>query len=115
MITRSRLAATRGPAGEVHGAGAHSLWREVEPRVSSRGVIRCRAVLLGFKHCSPRRLAPGPRPHPRTRQDWAREVDHLLTSDYPDAKKVVLVMDNLNTHTVGLLYEAFHPAKAFAL
>jgi hypothetical protein len=51
----------------------------------------------------------------RTRIDWAHEVDHLLTCDYPDAKKVVLVMDNLNTHTIGSLYEAFDPAKAFAL
>jgi hypothetical protein len=51
----------------------------------------------------------------RTRLDWAHEVDQLLTSDYPDAEKVVLVMDNLNTHTVGSLYEAFDPAKAFAL
>jgi hypothetical protein len=51
----------------------------------------------------------------RTRLDWAHEVDRLLTSDYPDAEKVVLVMDNLNTHSVGSLYEAFNPAKAFTL
>jgi hypothetical protein len=51
----------------------------------------------------------------RTRVDWAHEVDRLLTDDYPDAEKVVLVMDNLNTHSVGSLYEAFDPAKAFAL
>jgi hypothetical protein len=51
----------------------------------------------------------------RTRLDWAHEVDHLLTCDYPNTEKVVLVMDNLNTHTIGSLYEAFDPAKAFAL
>jgi hypothetical protein len=51
----------------------------------------------------------------RTRLDWAVEVDQLLNHDYPDAEKVVLVMDNLNTHTIGSLYEAFEPAKAFAL
>ena len=51
----------------------------------------------------------------RTRVDWAHEVDRLLTGDYPDAEKVVLVMDNLNTHSVGSLYEAFEPAKAFTL
>lgn len=51
----------------------------------------------------------------RTRIDWAHEVDHLLTSDYPDAERVVLVMDNLNTHTLGSLYEAFEPVKARAL
>ena len=51
----------------------------------------------------------------RTRVDWAHEVDRLLTGDYPDAEKVVLVMDNLNTHSLGSLYEAFDPAKAFTL
>lgn len=51
----------------------------------------------------------------RTRIDWAHEVDRLLTIDYPDAAKVVLVMDNLNTHTLGSLYEAFEPTKARAL
>jgi DDE superfamily endonuclease len=51
----------------------------------------------------------------RTRLDWAHEVNHLLTCDYPDAEKVVLVMDNLNTHNIGSLYEAFDPVKAFAL
>src|SRR4029077_4545772 len=43
------------------------------------------------------------------------EVDHLLSIDYPDAAKVVLVMDNLNTHTIGSLYEAFEPGRARAL
>jgi hypothetical protein len=51
----------------------------------------------------------------RTRIDWAHEIDQLLTRDYPDAEKVVLVMDNLNTHSIGSLYEAFGPAKAHAL
>ena len=39
----------------------------------------------------------------------------MLTVDYPDAETVVLVMDNLNTHGVASLYEAFEPAEAFAL
>ncbi len=51
----------------------------------------------------------------RTKLDWAHQVDRLLTCDYPDAESVVLVMDNLNTHGIGSLYEAFAPAKAFAL
>jgi len=51
----------------------------------------------------------------RTRIDWAHQVERLLTIDYPDADKVVLVMDNLNTHNTGSLYQAFEPAKAFAL
>ena len=51
----------------------------------------------------------------RTMIDWAHQVKDLLTVDYPDAEQVVLVMDNLNTHSVGSLYEAFEPAEAFAL
>jgi len=51
----------------------------------------------------------------RTRVDWAHQVERLLTVDYPDAEQVVLVMDNLNTHTIASLYEAFAPEKAFAL
>lgn len=59
-----------------------------------------------------RRVVARPR---RTRVDWAQEINTLLTKDYPDASTVVLVMDNLNTHTLGSLYEAFAPAKARAL
>jgi len=51
----------------------------------------------------------------RTKIDWAHQVNPLLTLDYPDAESVVLVMDNLNTHGIGSLYEAFAPAQAFAL
>lgn len=59
-----------------------------------------------------RRVVALPR---RTRQDWAGQVKELLTVDYPNAETVVLVMDNLNTHDIGSLYEAFEPAEAFAL
>lgn len=51
----------------------------------------------------------------RTKADWAHQVEHLLNLDYPGAEKVVLVMDNLNTHGPGSLYEAFEPRKAHAL
>jgi len=50
----------------------------------------------------------------RTQLDWAEEIAHLLDVDYPDAEKVVLVMDNLNTHKIGSLYERFSPAVAKA-
>jgi len=51
----------------------------------------------------------------RTRIDWARFIQYLLTTVYPEAAVLVLVMDNLNTHTIGSLYEAFAPATARAL
>lgn len=50
----------------------------------------------------------------RTRVDWAHFVKLLLTM-YPDAAKVVLVMDNLNTHSTASLYEAFDPETARSL
>ena len=48
----------------------------------------------------------------RTKVDWARSVRELVDAHYPDAERVVLVMDNLNTHTPASLYEAFPPAEA---
>jgi len=48
----------------------------------------------------------------RTKVDWAHVVRELLDVHYPDAEKVVLVQDNLNTHTLGALYAAFPPAEA---
>ena len=48
----------------------------------------------------------------RTAQDWARQIDWLLTEQYPTAEKVVLVMDNLNTHTTASLYATFSPEQA---
>ena len=52
----------------------------------------------------------------RTRVDWAEEIKTLLTVDYPQAKKVRLVCDNLNTHHSASLYEAFpaEEARAYA-
>jgi hypothetical protein len=51
----------------------------------------------------------------RTKLDWAGKVKWLLNERYPDVEKVVLVMDNLNTHTISSLYEAFPPEEAFRL
>lgn len=48
----------------------------------------------------------------RTRQDWARFVQAMLDERYPEAIKVRLVLDNLNTHGVTSLYETFPPAEA---
>jgi len=48
----------------------------------------------------------------RTRRDWALAIRKLLKVHYPKAPVVRLVMDNLNTHSLGSLYEAFKPAEA---
>jgi transposase len=48
----------------------------------------------------------------RTKIDFAHQIKKLVTVDFPDAEKIVLVMDNLNTHTIGSLYKAFPPEEA---
>jgi transposase len=48
----------------------------------------------------------------RTKLDWASFVRDLVDLHYPDAMRVVLVMDNLNTHRPASLYQAFEPAEA---
>ena len=48
----------------------------------------------------------------RTAVDFARVVRNLVDVHYPKAEKIVLVMDNLNTHKAASLYEAFEPAEA---
>ncbi len=41
----------------------------------------------------------------RTRRDWAEEIRQLLDVDYPKARKVKLVCDNLNTHNIASLFD----------
>lgn len=48
----------------------------------------------------------------RTAIDCAQVIQELVDVQYPQAEKIVLVMDNLNTHTPAALYEAFAPAEA---
>lgn len=60
--------------------------------------------LADYRHTSVRKT--------RTMVDWAQEIEYLLTVIYPDKKNVILVMDNLNTHTCASLYKAFPPEKA---
>ena len=51
----------------------------------------------------------------RTKVDWAMEIRWLLEEVYPDAKKIRLVSDNLNTHVISSLYETFEAPHARAL
>lgn len=69
-----------------------------------------------FVACEPlvgkRTLQVRPR---RTARDWAEFVRDLIEVQYPQAEKIVLVMDNLNTHGIASLYETFPAAKAWEL
>ena len=48
----------------------------------------------------------------RTKVDWAHVIKRLVDEDYVDRERIVLVMDNLNTHRLSSLYEAFAPSEA---
>lgn len=67
-------------------------------------LFMCYEPLRGFRHVFVRER--------RTKIDWAYCVKELLDVYYPQAERVVLVMDNLNTHTPSALYEAFSPQEA---
>ena len=51
----------------------------------------------------------------RTKRDWAEQIQALVDEWYPEAERIVLVLDNLNTHTGASLYETFAPAEAHRL
>ena len=93
--TRTPIAATlnhpRRVDYEYERAGTASVFMFTEP-------------LIGWRQVSTREH--------RTKVDWAIEMADLLNSRYAKAKKVILVCDNLNTHTKGAFYEVFQPEEA---
>ena len=76
-------------------------------RRGTRAVFMFFAPLLGWRRAGCRER--------RTRVDWAHEVRRLLDEDFPRARRVHLVCDNLNTHHLASLYEAFPAAEAHRL
>ena len=53
--------------------------------------------------------------HRRTKEDFAHQTKALVDEHYPKAKTIRVVMDNLNTHAPGSLYEAFPPEEAWRI
>lgn len=51
----------------------------------------------------------------RRAEDWAKQMKWLIDEAYPEADKIVLVLDNLNTHTVASFYKSFSPEESFRL
>jgi hypothetical protein len=70
-------------------------------------LFRFTAPLAGWRRVSVREH--------RTAVDWAEEIRSLPEEDFPDAEKIILICDNLHTHTIGALYKAFPPVQARAL
>ena len=48
----------------------------------------------------------------RTAKDWAHQIKQLVDVDYPEAKKITLVMDNLNTHVVCIIVQDIQPQRS---
>ena len=51
----------------------------------------------------------------RTSEYWAHQIKWLVDEQYPEVEKIVLVMDNLNTHSISSLYKAYSPDEAFRI
>jgi hypothetical protein len=100
--SRQVLADTRDPLPVSPGRPARH-----DPEYARQGVVHCFLVsepLCGRRHVS--------RSDRRTRIDWAHCVQDLCDVQYPAAERIVLVLDQLNTHSPASLYEAFPPAEA---
>ena len=93
--TRKPIAATKG----------HPLRIDYEyERAGTASVFMFNEPLSGWRQATARPQ--------RTKADWALEVAALLQGRYAEADKVILVCDNLNTHTKGAFYEVFEPTVA---
>ena len=89
-------------------------WRRVEPQTVCTGALshgRGWTWMADSPWRVPDTLALQVRER-RTKVDWAHVIKKLVDEDYPDRDRIVLVMDNLNTHKLSSLYEAFEPAEA---
>jgi hypothetical protein len=73
-------------------------------RHGTANVFLCFAPLLGWRHLKVSEQ--------RTRKDWAEAMREIADCHFPEAEIIVLVLDNLNTHTLASFYEAFEPAEA---
>ena len=73
-------------------------------RAGTASLFLCCEPLSGWRQVSLR-----PR---RTKVDWAQEGEELLRTRYASAEQVMLVCDNLHTHTTGAFYVAFEPDQA---
>lgn len=100
--SRQVLAATRAPLPVAPGRAARH-----DPEYARHGVVNVFLVSEPLRGWRQVRLSDR-----RTRIDFARCVKELADIHYPQAERIVLVMDQLNTHSPASLYQAFPPAEA---
>jgi DDE superfamily endonuclease len=100
--SRQLLAETRPPLPPAPGRPARH-----DPEYVREGVLNFFLVCEPLRGWRQVRISTQ-----RTRIDWAHCVRDLIDVHYPDAETIVLVMDQLNTHSPASLYEAFPPSEA---
>ncbi len=100
--SRQVLADVRQPLPPTPGRPAR-----YDPEYAREGVVNCFLVSEPLRGWRQVRVSAQ-----RTRIDFAQCVKDLVDLHYPDAEQIVLVMDQLNTHSPASLYEAFPPAEA---
>jgi len=76
-------------------------------RAGTANIFMFTEPLAGWRQATARAL--------KTKVDWACAIAELLEGRYAACQRVILVCDNLNTHTKGAFYEAFEPERAFQL
>jgi hypothetical protein len=104
-MSRQLLAHTRAPRPPAPGPAGHPAREDYEYRREGTAnlFLGCEP-LRGWRHLNVTAR--------RTRVDWAWFIKDLVDVHYPAAERIVLVMDNLNTHSPASLYAAFPPAEA---
>jgi hypothetical protein len=100
--SRQLVAEVRAPLPAQPGRPARH-----DPEYARAGVVNCFLVTAPLRGWRQVLLS-----QQRTRIDWAHCIKELVDVHYPDAEGIVLVMDQLNTHSPASLYEAFSPAEA---
>src|SRR5215218_4669383 len=100
--SRQVLANTRDPLPVAPGRPARH-----DPEYERKGVVNCFLVTEPLRGWRQVRLSTQ-----RTRIDWAHWIQDLVEVHYPDAERIVLVMDQLTTHSPASLYQAFPPSEA---
>src|SRR5215218_9228397 len=100
--SKQLISETRAPVPARPGQPAR--YDAVYKREGVRQLFMISEPLRGWRHVVIRRH--------KAAVDWAEVIAELLEVHYPDARRVCLVMDNLNTHAGGSLYQAFPPERA---
>ena len=103
LIKETRTSVPAEPATEEHAGHPERIDYEYE-RAGVSNIFMLFEPHTGRRHVSVTKR--------RTKKDWAELIKKLCDEIHPTAEKIVLVMDNLNTHAPSSLYETFPPAEA---